>query len=126
MYFLKGGTFFLNSMIDSKYKIIGERRKKQTQAKMGEVLIQMFLEKKNTISGLDKLRKDLKVRYESIGKYLDFLVVKEDWKASLKLKKQDLEIIQKTFLLYHEIQSLTEREKRIHTLVYTALITKHE
>jgi len=64
-------------MIDSKYKIIGDRRKKQTQAKMGELLIQMFFQKKNSISGFDSLRKDLKVRYESIGKYLDFLVVKD-------------------------------------------------
>lgn len=126
MYFLKGGTFFLNSMIDLKYKIIWERRKKQTQAKMGEVLLQLFLEKKNSISGFDKLRKDLKVRYESIGKYLDFLVVKDKWVSKIELRKADFEMIEETISLFNTIQSLTEREKRIHTLVYTALITKHE
>lgn len=113
-------------MIDSKYKIIGERRKKQTKAKMGELLIKMFLEKKNSVSKFDNLRKDLKVRYESIGKYLDFLIVKDKWVSNIELIKADFEMIEQTISLFNTIQSLTEREKRIHTLVYTALITKHE
>jgi len=113
-------------MSDNKYAIIGKRRSRKTQSVLWYLLLEMVKTGKNRIYNIEKLRKELKLWFLSVKKYVGFLTGIDEWGWYIELNGDDRLAVIFAEKSFEKFESMDYRQKQIAKLVLLHKLDRDE
>lgn len=108
---------------DRKLIIIGQRRKNQARARIGQLIFQMFLEGRHEFHGMKAACELLKMDIRTFGKHIGFRFYDQGAKKKsvMYLSETDFEAIRETARTVEKLKGLQPDTQRIVQYVFMYL-----